>query len=205
MEELKSTDVLDKEILEDARKKANRVLRQADETIKANSEAWEKKSHDAVDEVRQKYEDRISRNKTEIMARLPLDKRRIRSEYVENVLQSAIASYLNSLSREKLLSLLEGELKLRSSLLPLDNLTVMYRHLTDDETEKIVKKVLPKAVWTKAKADPAYTLSGTFPEIVIDSADIRITASVDAASMDLLSDRRAELTAALLGEEALND
>ncbi len=205
MEELKSTDVLDKEILEDARKKANRILRQADETIKADSEAWEKKFLDAEAEVRQKYEDRISRNKTEIMARLPLDKRRIRSEYVENVLQSAIASYLNSLTREKLLSLLERELRLRASLLPLDNLTVMYRHLSDDEAEKIVKKVLPGAVWTKAKADPAYTLSGTFPEIIIDSPDIRIIASVDAASMDLLSGRRAELTAALLGEEALND
>ncbi len=205
MEELKSTDVLDKEILEDARKKANRILRQADETIKADSEAWEKKSQDAVEEVRRKYEDRISKNKTETMARLPLDKRRIRSEYVENVLQTAITSYLNSLTRETLLSLLERELSLRASLLPSENLTVMYRHLSEDEAEKIIKKVMPEAVWTKAKVDPAYTLSGTFPEIIIDSPDIRITASVDAASAELLSDKRSELISALLGEEALND
>ncbi len=205
MEELKSTDVLDKEILEDARKKANRILRQADETIKTNSDDWEKKAQDAVDEVHRKYDDRLSRNKNEIMAHLPLDKRRIRSEYVEGVLQSAMASYLTSLSREKLLSLVERELSLRASLLPPDNLHVMYRHLTDDEAENIIKKVMPKASWTRDKADPAYTLSGTFPEIIIDSPDMRIIASVDAASVELLGDKRAELVTALLGEEALND
>jgi vacuolar-type H+-ATPase subunit E/Vma4 len=205
MEELKSTDVLDKEILEDARKKALRILRQGDERITTKSESWERKTQRAIDEVRKKYEERISKEKNEIMARLPLDKRRIRSDYVENVLQSAMNSYLNALPREKLLSLVERELSLRASQLPLDNLTIRYRHLSDDEAEKIIKKILPKSTWKKDNTDKAYTLSGTFPEIMIDSADMRVTASVDDASVELQSVKRAELISALLGEEALND
>jgi vacuolar-type H+-ATPase subunit E/Vma4 len=205
MEELKSTDLLDKEILEDARKKANRILRQADETIASKADSWEKKTQKALDEVRRKYDERISQQKNEIMARLPLDKRRIRSDYVEITLQSAAASYLNSLSRETLLSLVERELSLRASFLPLDNLTIMYRHLSDDEAEKIIKKILPASAWKFEKADPSYTMSGTFPEIIINSKGMRITASVDAASLELLGEKRAELTAALLGEDALND
>ena len=205
MEELKSTDVLDKEILEDARKKANRILRQADDTVKSDTEAWEKKSGDAVEELRKKYGKRLRDNKGEIMARLPLDKRRIRSEYVEGVLQSAMTSYLTSLSREKLLSLLEWELSQRAPFLSSANVSVIYRHLTDGEAQAILKKVLPKTSWTVDKPNPAYTLSGTFPEIIIDSPELRIIASIDAVSVDLLSDKRAELVTALLGEEALDD
>ncbi len=104
-----------------------------------------------------------------------------------------------------MLSLVERELSLRASFLPSENLTIMYRHLSDDEAETIIKKILPNAVWAKEKTDPVYTMSGTFPEIIIDSPEMRITASVDAASLNLLSEKRAELTAALLGEEALND
>ncbi len=82
MEELKSTDVLDKEILEDARKKANRILRQADETIESKADAWAKQSQAALEEVHRKYEDRISKQRAEITARLPLDKRRICRTFV---------------------------------------------------------------------------------------------------------------------------
>jgi hypothetical protein len=44
MEELQSTEALDREILEDARKKAFKILKGADETLASSKTAWEKSS-----------------------------------------------------------------------------------------------------------------------------------------------------------------
>jgi hypothetical protein len=43
---------------------------------------------------------------------------------------------------------------------------------------------------------------GAVPAVVADFPRLRITASADNAGRDLLQDKRAELAAALLGEEA---
>ena len=113
MEELRSTEVLDREILEDARKKAYRVLKTADDNLTAQTQDWDKKIQDAVDSIRQTYEDRTRKSTEEILARFPLDKRRLRSETSEAFLTKAMGEFLRSLSREKLLSILEGELSRR--------------------------------------------------------------------------------------------
>ena len=54
MEELQSTEILEREILEDARKKAMRILKTADDTIRAKTAEWEKKTADAVAELEKK-------------------------------------------------------------------------------------------------------------------------------------------------------
>jgi hypothetical protein len=43
MEELTSTEALDREILEDARKKAFKILKNADDSISSSKESWDKK------------------------------------------------------------------------------------------------------------------------------------------------------------------
>ncbi|QQO11229.1 ATPase [Breznakiella homolactica] len=205
MEELKSTEALDKEILEDARKKASRILKSADDTVRNSADSWEKKTENSVAELTGKYRDRTEQGRAEIMARLPLDKQRIRSERAEKLLYEAMDTFLSKLSREKLLSILERELSSRCGELPDTGLTIRYRHIETGEAESLLKKVIPGRTWTAAPEDPAYTNSGTFPEIQVDGPDIRIIASVDGVEQTLLEDKRAELAAALLGEGALND
>jgi vacuolar-type H+-ATPase subunit E/Vma4 len=206
MEELQSTEVLDKEILEDARKKAQRILKTADETISAAEASWEKKIKKALTEIRKKYAGRKEKTQEEIMAHLPLDKRRVRSQKVEGLLRSAMDGYLGSLSREKLLSLLEGELSKRAGELLSPSFRAAYRALSDAELETMLKKVFPQAQWTTVPEYSFHNLPGVLPAIVVDAPDVRITASVDTLTESLLRDKRAELVAALLGQgEALND
>jgi hypothetical protein len=206
MEELQSTEVLDKEILEDARKKAQRILKTADETIASAEASWEKKSRKALAGIRQKYAGRGAKTREEIMARLPLDKRRVRSEKVEALLRSAMDGYLHSLSREKLLSLLEGELAKRGGEVLSPSFRAACRGLSGAEQEAVLKKIFPRAAWTLAPDFPFHKLPGAFPAIVVDAPDVRITASVDVLAGDALRDKRAELVRALLGTEgALDD
>jgi vacuolar-type H+-ATPase subunit E/Vma4 len=206
MEELQSTEVLDKEILEDARKKAQRILKTADETVASAEASWEKKTQRALSKIRQKYAGRREKTREEIMARLPLDKRRVRSEKVEGLLRSAIDAYLLSLSREKLLSLLTGELAKRAGEALSPSFQVAYRALSEPELALILKKVFPRAQWAVTPAYSFHKLPGVLPAIVVDTPDVRIIASVDRLAEDMLRDKRAELVTALLGKEgASND
>jgi hypothetical protein len=211
MEELRSTDILDQEILEDARKKAYRILKTADDAVKSAGETWEKKIEDALADINRRYTRREEQSRTEIMARLPLDKRRIRCEKVEFFLSSAMDAYVAGLSRERLLSLLEGELVKRFRECPElaeprdAGIPVVYRGLTPDEAQGLLGRVFPRGEWVLTPAAGGFRLPGTLPALIADAPEVRIIASIDGIARELLADRRAELVAALLGEDFLGD
>ncbi|MDR2797710.1 MAG: ATPase [Treponema sp.] len=158
MEELQSTELLDREILEDARKKAYRTLKAADEAVKAGTEAWEQKTAAAIAGIRQKYAQDFETIQRELQARLVLDKRRIRAEKIEGLLTSAMDAYFLSLPRERLLSLLEGALQrcvaeVQKTGEPVAGFTVQCRGLTDAEGGQLLKACLPAETWTLTPVD----------------------------------------------------
>ncbi|GHV37170.1 hypothetical protein AGMMS49546_04170 [Spirochaetia bacterium] len=200
MEELQSTEVLDREILEDARKKAYRILKTADDTVKANAAAWDKKARDAAAELKQRYAERSKRAAEEIMARLPLDKQRAESEKIEGLIGSAVDNWYAGLGRDRVLSILEGELRKRLEVCPefnAANFRVVFHNLDQKEGEGLLKKVLPQGKW-ESEAAPADG-ANKYPEIIIDSKTVKITASIQMVTGSLLGDYRSELTEALIG------
>ncbi|MDR1411714.1 MAG: ATPase [Spirochaetaceae bacterium] len=221
MEELQSTEVLDREILEDARRKAQRILKAADEEAAASEKQWEKKTRKAMAELERRFDERLETGRTEIMARLPLDRRRLALERIDRLLREAAASYLRGLGREKLLGILARDLAERAgeaegpAVGEAGGVTVgeagdkagfkaNYRFLSPGEAESLVKKVFPEKNFALEEGNAAYIRAGSFPGIVADFGTVRITVSADAAVETLLSEKRGELAAALLGEEALD-
>ncbi|GAB1481706.1 hypothetical protein MASR2M78_05210 [Treponema sp.] len=85
MEELRSTEALDREILEDARKKADRILKNSETAKKLVIETWHKKKKDDIAALEKKSNKRIAAQRSEILARLPLDKRRSRAERYDSL------------------------------------------------------------------------------------------------------------------------
>ena len=224
MEELRSTEVLDREILEDARKKAYKILKTADDALEAQKRDWDKKIEDSLKSVRKTYAERTERAGAEILARLPLDKKRLRSESTERSLQSAMTDFLRSLKREQLLFIIEREIREHFEALALSEAAdiaipkarVAYSGLSLDETRALLKKAT--AASGSGKGAPVRINAKhedwelkeekekhEFPFIVIDTRNWKLYASVEEAAASVLKDRRAELTAALLGEGALND
>jgi hypothetical protein len=204
MEELRTTEVLDKEILEDARKKAHRILSTAEESIRSMDERWNRKTDRALKDAEKKFAARIEHNREEVMARLPLDKRRVRSEKVESLLMAQAASYFAGLSRDRLLSMLETELADRAGELEAGGgpeYRVRFRFLSAAELETILVRRVPgyDGSWT-LKEDPLFSLPGTLPALVIDIPPVRVIASVDRVMETLLQDKRGELVNALLGD-----
>jgi hypothetical protein len=208
MEELRSTEVLDKEILEDARRKAQRILKTADEAAVQASLAWEKKTKALIAKAKKRYAARLEQSQNEIMARFPLDKRRCRLAQIESFLNTAADDYIAGLGREGILGILGRELAVRIRECPeiaLAPCRVRSRGLEGDELEGLLRGLLPRETWTTGEDPGIRTLPGRFPAVVIDSEKLRITASVDGAALTLLKDKRFELATALLGEAALTD
>jgi len=207
MEELKTTKALEMEIIDDARKKAQEILKTADDTLAAQKLEWEEKLRTDLDSARKNCLDRMKSAKEEIFAKLPLDKRRLRSETAESFLVKAMDDFLCSLEREKLLSILKGELtdrftaEIDSNVMR--NAKIIYSGMDLREAAGLLKKV------TNAEfQDADFTVDAhnhKFPFIEINAESIKITVSVENAAADLLKDKRAELASALLGEGVLYD
>ncbi|AEF81592.1 hypothetical protein [Leadbettera azotonutricia] len=205
MEELRSTEVLDREILEDARKKAFKILKTADDTVQSQTKRWEKKTLKAVDDIRKTYAQRLDTLREEILARLPLDKRRLRSETAERFLRDAMEAFLQSLPRSEVLAVLEKEFSERVEAcaeLNDSKTAIVYAGMSEAEILGMLKK--SKLIEWDLKKDESAS-AAKLPSLTLNVPAAKISASVDDAARELLEEKRAELIKALLGEGALND
>ncbi|GHU22335.1 hypothetical protein FACS1894172_17570 [Spirochaetia bacterium] len=204
MEELRSTEVLDREILEEARRKAFRILKGAEDSVKQVSTQWDTRIDDALAEARKKHDARVETVRWESSVRLPLDKQRARLKKIESQLDSAVESYINQIPRKKLLTLLETTLKKQlEHCEPInESIIVQVRQLQDPEVTGILKKVIPHGIWKIQSAEPHFV--SRFPAIRLDTSAVRIITSIDALVAGVLEDKRAELVGALMGKEIIS-
>lgn len=105
MQELRSTDILDKEILTDARKKAEKILKKADADcaellakVDSDIEKAEAEKKDFFNKKLEAYE-RDQQNS------IPLEKQRFEVSFIQNAIAAEINEYLTSLSEEKRLEI----------------------------------------------------------------------------------------------------
>ena len=198
MEELQSTEILDREILEDARKKALRILKTAEDTINTQTSKWENKAIESINELEKKYNELRVLAVEKVMSKLPIDKHRAKIEKIENLLQNAVESWYKDLSRERILQLLTGELAKRIVIIK-DQVTINNNQLAKTnglsrkEAEIILKKI-------NFKCDiEENSRNGSYPSITLYSGDVCITASMQEIIDSLLQEKRAELVEALVG------
>lgn len=110
MEELRSTEILDKEIEADARKKAEKILARADEECRAILEDVARRVDDASQQKKAHYDERLAQLEKSIGEALPLEKERFLVAFYNDSVSAALNSYLEGLGAEKRLSLLESRL-----------------------------------------------------------------------------------------------
>lgn len=107
MEELRSTEILDKEIEADARKKADKILKNAEadaEKILSDVESRVKE----VEEQKAKYYGlKFNQFEKNLEAALPLEKERFLVSFYDDSVSKALNDYLKNIGAEKRLSLIE--------------------------------------------------------------------------------------------------
>jgi hypothetical protein len=212
MEELQSTEILDREILEDARKKALRILKSADDLIHEQTAEWEKKTRDSIVELQNKYNEQKEAETEKVMARLPIDKLRAKIEKIEVLLQSAVEEWYKSLSRARVVELLTGELEKRIALCEefssgtgakkqaqaAAGTRALYSGLERKEAETALKAAGPCVIEEE-------TVAGRYPSIVLETGGVRITASIQKTIDYILQEKRAELLEALVGRAFMEE
>ncbi len=105
MEELRSTEVLDKAIQADARKKAERILAKAASDSEALAASVAERAEQAEQEKIAQYEKKIAAYENDRKASLPLEKERFLVSFIQTAIEGGINDYLESLSEEKRIDL----------------------------------------------------------------------------------------------------
>ncbi|MCL2214217.1 MAG: hypothetical protein FWC06_03295 [Treponema sp.] len=205
MEELQSTEILDREILDDARKKALRLLKEAEDTINTQNVQWEKEITHEIEKIEKKYKDQKESEIKSIMSRLPVDKQRAKIEKIESMLKTAVDAWYNSQSREQILELLSKELTMRlnyckDQFKENDNFSIEAAGLDQKEIDVIIKLINKNYSFSISKSILT-TAHSSFPSITVIADDVRIIASIEKTIDYILHEKREELIFSLTGSD----
>lgn len=106
MEVLRATEILEKEINENAKKKAEQVLAEAKLECKRIAEEADKRIAAAEREENEVLNKRLDAVRMRVDAAVPLEKGRILASYTTGAVVSAVNEYINALGDEKQLELI---------------------------------------------------------------------------------------------------
>lgn len=101
MEELRSAEILDKEIQDDARKKAEKILRNADSQCDQIMAQVESRLEEAKKEKEIYFNQKADQVKKDLDSSMPLEKSRFLVSYISSSIAKGINEYLKTLSSEK--------------------------------------------------------------------------------------------------------
>lgn len=106
MEELRSTEVLDKEIRADSTKKAARVLSEAQKTAASLIDGVETRLEQAAEAAKKASQEKMRSYEKNLNASLPLEKQRCLVNFVYNSVIESMNLYFDSLDAEKRLEII---------------------------------------------------------------------------------------------------
>lgn len=109
MEELRSTEILDKEIQADARKKAEKIIKAAETESKKFGEEVALRLENAKKEKIEKAALRLKSLEKDLAASLPLEKERFLVSYIQSSIDDGMNEYFESLCDEKIVSVFANE------------------------------------------------------------------------------------------------
>jgi len=140
MEELRSTEVLDKEIRADARKKAEKILDKADVDCRYIIEEVSQKVKEAEQSASEKTEERVLIYEKNLNASLPLEKERFKVSFIQSSIEKAIDEYLGTLSENELLNLVIRKLNAEDLILKERKFNAYYYGFSESGVKKILSE-----------------------------------------------------------------
>ncbi|WP_315327229.1 hypothetical protein [Treponema socranskii] len=206
MEELRSTEVLDKEIETDARKKAERILAKADSDGKALVADVARRVETLKEEKTAEYQKKTESYQADRDAVVPLEKERFLVSFIESAIVKAIDSYLDALGEEKRIALAVRRWNAYKAVVASQKVNALVFGFDAARVEAALKKAgVPLVSCTSV----AYEKSGdegidglTFKEgIILETEDTMIRCRLTLSQIvgELETEHRAELAKALFG------
>lgn len=160
MEELRSTAIIDKEILEDSRKKAERILANSVGECEAILTEVSQRIAKIRKEKQSLYDEKTASYKHDVVASLPLEKQRYLVRFEEKAVQKAITDYLVALPETKRLTLLEKLLERYKECLAGHKVTILTTGFKLQDIENLVASKLEKSAILYCKSMDVTMQSG---------------------------------------------
>ena len=203
MQELRSTDILDKEIQADARKKAERMLQKADRECEQLIASVEADIEKAADEKKRFFAHKLEAFETDRKAVVPLEKERFKVSFIQNAIIQNINKYLEGLTEDKRLELVSRSFDFKTEH---KVNAYVYGFSLDSAKKFLSKKLGDKLISCSETKFGAAVLEDDLglakPEgIILESEDknFRRRLTLNEVIEKLLDTDRAELSATLFG------
>jgi vacuolar-type H+-ATPase subunit E/Vma4 len=205
METVRTSEVLESQILEDARAKAKRIREAADKECAAVSAEWERKDAEEARRLDAVRESRIAALRGDLEASLPLDFMRSRLDFFQASVSGALEKLFLSLDARELGRVIGRQVSRASSAFINQHLVVSCAGLSEAEARAIVAGSIPGAVIQEVKTLGAESASETGKGLVVETADgsRRFRATLQELSTLLLEDHREAVLKALFGKDVL--
>ena len=203
MEEFRSTEILDKEIQDDARRKAEKILKRADADSQKIMDDLDSRIEAVSNEKQAFYAKKAEAFKKDLDASLPLEKERFLVSFIDSSIMQSINKFIDNLSSEKKISLLDNLLKRYESVLSGKKLIVRFHGFQQDELNKLLQKKFDKLCVDSfiALTDDAAEELGAKLGMIIESTDrlVRCRVTIDELINEIVDTHRFEIAGALFG------
>ena len=206
MEEFRSTEILDKEIQADARKKAEKILAKADVDCALLLEEVSGRIEKAKKELEDKYALKIAAFEKDLSATLPLEKERFLVSFIQSSIEKAINAYLAKLSDEEKIDLVLKKSVKIEDVLKSKKLNALYYGFQESLVKKTVGKKFNLISVKETECNKMIIendLGITDRKgIILESEDkaIRVRMTLSEVISQIQDKYRAELYSALFGE-----
>lgn len=202
MEELRSTEILDKEIQEDARRKAERILKDADDECTRMMADVEDRIQKGRDARKASYDEKLAAKRRDSEAAIPLEKQRFLISFENSAVQDACAAYLAALKPAQKLELIEKLLDQKKTVLKDRKFNAQVCGFDISAVKKMLEAGLgAKSILSCVEADVncIKAAGGTFEGCLLESDDRAVKCRLTIAEIiDGIADtQREELVAAL--------
>ncbi len=198
MEELRSTEILDREIQDDARRKAEKILKTGEgECRRITEEAAVRVASFRVQKEAD-YAKKTDACRRDSDVAIPLEKQRKHVRFVDNAVQEALDLWLRSINEERRLSLFTGLLERYKTVLGDQKLNITCFGYSPEAIGDLAGRTFGREQIASVKASPAVPgVDGLTVET--ENRQILCRATLAEIREELLSVRREELAAALFG------
>jgi len=208
MNELRSTEILDKEIHADAVKKAEKLLQKADAECQEILNSVEVNIAKAAAERDEFYARKIAAFEKDQNASIPLEKERFEVSFIQNAICKKINEYLNTLSEEKRIELVLKQFDLSSDAVKDKKINAYVYGFSPDAIKKALSAKLGKNLGVCEKTEfGKISIEEEIIEkpegVILESEDksFRLRLTLSEVISNLLDTNRAALCEALFGSK----
>ena len=203
MEIVKTGELLESQIIEDARARARRLLEAADDECKAIHAEGEARLQEEVRLADRAQEARRATLRRELDASLPLDFRRTRLAFLQESVEKGLAAYFASLSSEDLARIIGRQLSRGAAAFAGKRIVLRYAGMDPARARRAAAESLPDASVEAVSEMTPQEAEAAGKGLIVECSDgsRRCRATIGEITINLLEEHREELVTALYGKD----